>query len=296
MLCHAMDDDLEKRDRTQPCEHPPLPRGILDPAGASARIRIWRYTPSIRFRPFVDHHWIAEWDLLGSAATPQRIIPSPNAHLLVLRGETALFGVVPGLEERMLGGRGRAYGMRFRVGGLRPFLRHPVASLTGRKVSPAMLIGCAESALESSILTPDSHESMISAAESLLDPSLPAPDRNVDFVCSIVAEIRREGGAARVETLAEAFGMSLRAMQRLFREYVGVSPKWVIQRYRLQDAAYRLASDRSTQLAGLATELGYFDQAHLTKDFCRAFGISPAQYQRKQVSTRTSTIDRSSHL
>lgn len=123
---------------------------------------------------------------------------------------------------------------------------------------------------------------MIGAAETLLEPSLPDSDPNVDFVCAIVAEIRREGGRARAETLARGAGISLRAMQRLFHEYVGVSPKWVIQRYRLQDAAYLLSSGNGTDLAELADELGYFDQAHLTRDFRRIFGVSPAAYLRMQ--------------
>lgn len=78
--------------------------------------------------------------------------------------------------------------------------------------------------------------------------------------------------------------MSLRGLQRLFCEYVGVSPKWVIQRYRLQDAAVLLASGSSGQLAALAAELGYFDQAHLAQDFRRLFGISPSQYRQSQLS------------
>lgn len=78
--------------------------------------------------------------------------------------------------------------------------------------------------------------------------------------------------------------MSLRALQRLFCEYVGVSPKWVIQRYRLQDAAVLLASGSSGQLAALAAELGYFDPAHLAQDFRRLFGISPSQYRQSQLS------------
>ena len=71
-------------------------------------------------------------------------------------------------------------------------------------------------------------------------------------------------------------------MQRRFHDYVGVSPKWVIQRYRLQDAAYLLSSGTGAHLAQLADELGYFDQAHLTRDFRRIFGVSPALYLRMQ--------------
>lgn len=74
--------------------------------------------------------------------------------------------------------------------------------------------------------------------------------------------------------------MSLRQLQRLFREYVGVSPKWVIQRYRLLDAAERVAAGTTIDWADLSLDLGYADQAHFIRDFKKLVGRSPAEYAR----------------
>ena len=71
----------------------------------------------------------------------------------------------------------------------------------------------------------------------------------------------------------------MRQLQRLFKEYVGVSPKWVIQRYRLFDAAERIAAGTIVKGADLALELGYADQAHFIRDF-KTVGRSPADYAR----------------
>ena len=59
---------------------------------------------------------------------------------------------------------------------------------------------------------------------------------------------------------------------------VGVSPKWVLQRYRLHEAAERIAEGRDGDWAATALELGYFDQAHFIRDFKALIGASPAQY------------------
>ena len=80
--------------------------------------------------------------------------------------------------------------------------------------------------------------------------------------------------------MAERFDLSVRKLERLFSAFVGVGPKWVIQRYRLHEAAERIAADATLDGATLAFELGYADQAHFIRDFRRLVGKSPAEYSR----------------
>ena len=79
--------------------------------------------------------------------------------------------------------------------------------------------------------------------------------------------------------------MSLRNLQRLFTEYVGIGPKWVIQRFRILDAAAAAHSGQSTDWSELAHVLGFSDQAHLTRVFSEVVGTPPATYQRDQGTT-----------
>jgi AraC-like DNA-binding protein len=75
-------------------------------------------------------------------------------------------------------------------------------------------------------------------------------------------------------------GRSARALQRLFDEYVGPGPKWVIDRYRMIGALDSLNAGVKTSLTDLAYELGYLDQAHFIKTFQSLTGYSPSEYQR----------------
>jgi AraC-like DNA-binding protein len=70
-----------------------------------------------------------------------------------------------------------------------------------------------------------------------------------------------------------------RRLERIFREYVGVSPKWVIQRYRMHEAAEQIAEGRAGDMGDLALRLGYFDQAHFIRDFKAIVGRPPGQYR-----------------
>lgn len=70
-----------------------------------------------------------------------------------------------------------------------------------------------------------------------------------------------------------------RTLQRLFPRLVGVSPLWVIRRRRLQRVAERMDGDTDGNLAELASELGFADQAHLTREFRRVIGRPPGAYR-----------------
>ena len=83
-----------------------------------------------------------------------------------------------------------------------------------------------------------------------------------------------------MDDVVEREGIGKRTLQRLFSEYVGVSPKRVIRRYRLHEAEERLAEGRELNLAALALDLGYFDQAHFARDVKAIVGGAPARYAR----------------
>lgn len=76
--------------------------------------------------------------------------------------------------------------------------------------------------------------------------------------------------------------MSTRALQRLAKQYIGLSPLRIIRRYRLQEAALRLREDPGLTVARVAAELGYADQSHLAADFRSTLGLSARDYRRQR--------------
>jgi AraC-like DNA-binding protein len=100
----------------------------------------------------------------------------------------------------------------------------------------------------------------------------------VGFVGDIVAALLHDRTISRVDDVTERFGITPRTLQRLFQRYVGVSPKWVLRRYRLHEAAAVLAREQHRPWAEVAADLGYFDQSHFIRDFTAAIGITPVAY------------------
>jgi len=83
------------------------------------------------------------------------------------------------------------------------------------------------------------------------------------------------------EDLASLAGLSVCSLHRLFARYVGVGPKWVVRRSRVQEAADRVAREEHVDWVRTALELGYHDQAHFIRDFRAQVGFTPAAYARR---------------
>jgi AraC-like DNA-binding protein len=221
----------------------------------------------------VARYWLVRWDLRGQPPYRQKIVPYPNVHLSFVDDDPPwVHGVSTGHVCRELAGRGRVFGVAFRPGCFRPFLRRPVATITGRSVPAADLFGPLPALADG----PD--DERVAGVEALLRAGRPAPDPVAARAAAIVDLVATDPELTRVEALARRLDTSVRQVQRLFAEYVGVGPKWVIRRYRLHEVTERLANGGVVHWAGLAAELGYADQAHLTRDFTAMFGEPPTAY------------------
>lgn len=227
--------------------------------------------PSPDLAPFVRSFWIVEWDYREPYR--QLIVPYPNVHLTFRdRSPPEVHGVSSGHGVKVLHGVGRVVGVAFRPGGFRPFLGSSVSALTDRTVPATEVAGLPEPAP----VQPD-----VAAVEGWLRAGLPGADPTAAWLADVVDLVAAEPGIARVDQLAARVGISVRRLQRLFAEYVGVGPKWVIRRYRLHEVTERMARGDTADWAGLAAELGYADQAHLARDFASMFGEPPTHYARR---------------
>jgi methylphosphotriester-DNA--protein-cysteine methyltransferase len=255
-------------------------RGVLRPDLAAAHFRLDRHQPSAALAPFVDYYWIPRWDLRGQPPYEQAVLPHPNVHLVFEASGAGIFGVDRRLFTRSLSGLGLAFGVRFRAGCFRPFWQAPISQLTDRVIPAVRLFGSQAEKTRQAIMgsAGDDDARMAGYAEALLCSVRPERDPVAEQVAALVSRITDDPGLRRVDELCVASGLSARTLQRLFADYVGVSPKWVMRRARLHEAAERADSGEPVDWAMLASDLGYADQAHLTRDFTVTIGVPPARY------------------
>jgi AraC-like DNA-binding protein len=254
------------------------PEAIVRPNAARQAFVVERIEPTAALKPFIDYYWLVRWQV--PVSHKQQVVPQPRVHIAAEKGRLLIHGVSRTPFFRTLTGTGHVLGAAFHAGGFRPFYGSSVGSISGAVRPAGEVLGIDDRDAAGRILQSDDSGTMVNALETYLLAAGPCPDPVGTQVTELVAIAQRRTDITRVELLAEVAGMNLRSLQRLFTEYVGVGPKWVIQRFRILDAVAAAHADAPTDWAALASELGFSDQAHLTRVFTHVIGTPPASYRR----------------
>lgn len=245
---------------------------------------IYRYEPGPPLDGLVQRFWIPVWSVPADREAPQKVLQYPVC-LLVVSGEYARFyGVVSGLSTTTLSGDGWAVGAMCRPAAGFLIAGTPVSDFTDRFVDLTAVLGAVgghlvdrvRAAMTPDPHSPDAHRAARDAFRDVLQPFLPV-DAEGELVDRVVAFVESGNHVLRVSQLCDEFGLSERALQRLVQRRLGLTPKWLIQRRRLQEAAERLR-ERGMTLAETAAVLGYADQPHFSRDFARVTGMTPGQF------------------
>jgi len=263
-------------------------RGILRRTMAEGTMQHFRRDPAPELAPWIMHYWMIHWDMRGCKPHLAENLPHPNVHLIFENGKKAVVsGVQTRRFSRVLNDKSWVFGVKFRAGGFRPFFGKPISELADKTIPARRVFGKEIREFEIVALSSCPDEEKITAANEFFLARTPKPDKTIALARKLVDLILREIEIKTVDDLVERSGIGKRTLQRIFREYVGASPKWVVCRYRLHEVVEKLNSGHKLDWARLALDLGYFDQAHLINDFKALVGCTPRQFV-KQVAAMSS--------
>ena len=239
-----------------------------------------RYEPSATLRRWIEHYWTVAWSDLPP--TTRETIPHPSVQLVFEKEEATIHGVYRRRFTRTLEGTGRVLGIKFRPGGFHPFHGKPVGDLTGRLLDGDQIWGQPFRELAKRIAGENSAEQAFEKIDRFFCAAPRHETELVNEVIQLVEQIKSRREITRVNQLHQLDGnlsdRSPRQLQRLFFEFVGISPKQTIQRFRLIEASKELRRQKPIDFAAVSLKLGYSDQAHFIRDFKRMVGLTPASY------------------
>ena len=241
----------------------------------------------------VDWFWCVRWNLPDGEVHAQQVLPHPNVNLALGTTGAEVAGIGTRVDTRTLRGGGVVVAAKFTPGGFTAVCPVPPASLVDQLLPLTALFPDAGSFIDSvnDLLEVDDVDGARTQLMAFLEEHLVLDDKRQADLRRLHEGLRvlhREETLTRVDQLAARMGLSVRGLQRLFAELVGLPAKTVLQRARLQDVAEHLKRGDDVRLADLAVELGYADQSHLHRDFADCFGQTPAAYLRQCREARES--------
>lgn len=254
---------------------------LRDPSGFSPPVH--RYAPEPALTDLVRRFWVPVWSLPEGATSVQRVLQYPVCLVVVADSYARLVGVTIGLSTVQLTGRGWAVGAMLQPAAGSLLLGGPVTAVTDGFADLADLPGLDGSALATAVRAamadgpedPTRREAAVGHVERALAALLPVDDEGL-LVNAVVEYVEGDPEVLRVAQVCAKFAVTDRTLQRLVERRTGLTPKWLIQRRRLQDAVGMIRE--GTDLARVAADLGYADQAHFTRDFRAVTGLTPGRY------------------
>ncbi len=253
------------------------------------------YYPAEALRPFIQNYWMigggvsalhetifvdAQADMLFNFGCPyERRRPGGSSALMTTSN-------LDGQREHPVSivqtGAIDLIGVRFQPGGAAAFLPLPAREISNQTPALGDVFGRAACELESRLYDALAHPAK---QVTLLDRfflerlHLSTAHR---YTLHLAAQLHTSGGGLSVRELSAEAGYSIRTVDRLFQQYMGISPKFYAQIVRFGAALERMAQGGS--LADVAAISGYYDQPHFTKTFTAFTGQTPEQYRQELLA------------
>ncbi len=224
---------------------PPMPSAHLY-VNLGGPVRLWDSDPSVPPAVFPDGWFMGVWTrrFLFEFPTPVRVV-----------------------------------GVHFKPWGISPFIDMPATELRDRWVPVDAVwqrsldrirnqIGCVASATDALRVLEEQLRSRLAE-----DPS-----RGLDLVQRTGRLLEASHGAVPVGALTDAAWVSGNHLATQFKTHVGVTPKRVARIYRFARLILSVDALRPVDWSELALTAGYFDQAHLIREFKDFTGHTPTGY------------------
>jgi AraC-like DNA-binding protein len=261
-----------------------------------------RYKPTGALSALVECLWY--WEGAPGPHLQERLLPqAQSAMILNLRDEpiaiyedgrgagfygTAVFsGARSNCFTIDCNQQERVVGVQFAAGGAFPFFRMPMSELEDASFDMSDLWGADAGWVRERVLSAQTPRPMLEELAACLEERLrvsgsrhkgSVSENLHPAVVYMAGELDICDAPGRVHRVTEKIGMSQRRVAQLFHEQVGVSPKTFHRVRRFQHTLARLRGVQRADWADLAVACGYYDQAHLSRDFRQIAGMTPSAY------------------
>lgn len=241
--------------------------------------------------------WAFEASPDDGAAEIQRIVPDGYPEMVLQYGDDACEISANGVQMRQPrfifagqisqplllqpGVRAGLIGIRLQPAGARMFLGIPMHETTDVRLDVALVWAQQSEHLIDAVCSARDTTARLQLVEQFLRMKLTHSRNTADAaVTHGVRLLQSAAGQLSVDALANCCGLSSRQLERRFQSEVGIPPRLLASIFRFRRVFDLLEQPRTGSWVSAAIGAGYFDQAHMIRDFKRFAGLQPQAFHR----------------
>lgn len=244
------------------------------------RISIFSVEPTPQLKNYIESIWFMRWDLGDTKSLRSILVPNPCAKLVTLQKNNKTFpsifiGATKEAEFFELEGTGCTVGFDFKPGGYFPIMQmSPQSGKLASEIFQEYTQAPQEHWTEKNLAL------WINELQNILVNSLKKSKKNNYEQISLITKKSLEGAFTSPEDMANQSGISLRSLQRIFHEEVGVSPRDLLRITRFNEAIRKISDNDFEAFSDIALASGFFDQPHMANEFKKLVDMPPSKFRR----------------
>lgn len=233
---------------------------------------------------------------LDGAPAPQTIVPDGRIEIVLhvaepfarvdgdgaahVQSEVVVSGQLTSPIKVIPRGATDIVGIRFRTAGTHAVIRAPLTELTDQVGDLTALSKPLASALHAAAARHETPMARMAALSEVLSKFIA---RDVDPVANAAVRALDSADLPRVDTVARMLGVSTRTVERKLAHHAGLAPSLLRRVIRFRRAFHALDNASAGTWSKVAIDSGFFDQAHLIRDFRQFAGAPPGEFFRTQI-------------
>lgn len=282
---------------------------FIDKSRHTQRVKFTEIKPSNQLQSFVQCFWWMELDCENEASNfRERVLPDGSTEIIFHLGENvSRINVDGSLQSEpnslFIGQNTQSYQITangsVKMFGIK-FFAHTISFLTQEEASQfkdktvdlSDIFGSSAKNLYERIRETKNLASQIMQVENFLCNHLQNKKSfQFAYLDFAIQRIIKGKGQANLSEIIQKLGVSARYLEKLFLEYVGISPKTFAQIVQLQNSVRLLTSNENLSLTDISYASGYYDQSHFIHAVKRFTGLTPSQLKNEKMPMQQPFFD-----
>ncbi len=261
-------------------------------------VQITEFKPSNELQPFVEFFWEGKFNINGTNTLSQLVVPNgfvelvihpsnshcylPNKNGWSSSPDYTIIGLYTKPYEVQFPKHVNVFGIRFKPEGIYNLFGIPASVFSERYEDMELVLGKEFQEYCSKLKESSDITEKLNITTKYLSKKLEENHRDLTYLNRAAEMIRKSGGFEKVETLPDKVYISLRQLEREFKQKVGITPKRYMRISRLNEVHRRLEEEQELELTNIAFACGYADQAHFIRDFKNIMGVNPTLFVKNR--------------